>query len=142
MNKNLKILLLLLLAPVLAVTTVFASEKVGDVIHVFSTSDECIIGDPLLNESVIIKHEDVQFNDEITIRRFITNRCDNTIDVGIALDRPSGPSFNWISIESRDEGTFSFTPGQTRTHLATVIFGNDTPANVDVEVRWKVSRPE
>ncbi len=140
MTNRTRILFVALLASAsLLVSVVMAAGvNVGEVTHRFSGAAECILLDPPAGTEAI--KENVRPNDEFTIRQFITNTCDNTITVDIALNAPSA---EYIRVDTNDEGIFAVLSGNTISALATVTFGNDTPAEFSAkDVQWKVERPE
>lgn len=138
MTKRHLIILFLVAPALLLVTTVLASVGVGEITHRFTGAPECIVLDPEAGE-VLIK-ENVEPNDEFTIRQFITNRCEATITVAITLDATSD---DFIRVRSDDEGDFALTGGTTMSAIATITFGNDTPADFSAkDVVWEITRPE
>lgn len=130
-------LFLMLPAVVLLATTVTA-VTVGDITHRFSGAPECLELDPP-RDSILIK-ENVEPNDEYTIRQFITNTCDTTITVSVEINTPES---SYITVESSDVGEYDLSPSERDSFLATVTFGNDTPAEFSAkDVVWKITRPE
>jgi len=136
-NRTLLILFFVIPVTVFA-TTVLASVGVGEITHRFTGAPDCLVLDPEAG-TVLIK-ENVEPNDEFTIRQFITNRCDNTITVEIQLD---APNVGFIDIDSGDVGIFEIVSEATISATATVSFANDTPADFSAkDVVFEITRPE